>query len=135
MRTVTRSEAIQGIRSALLELVDDEHSACQVAADNNIYCRGFRQYSDEELRERYDWLVERTGTSDRKRLEVLANKWQLARQLVQDDELSCDVQCKERDTCQGWDTHSLDQLERYYQQLCHETVRIVSDDAARAAAP
>lgn len=122
MRTLTRPEAIEGIRGALLTMVDDEHSACQVAAENNIFCRGFRQYSDAELAERYDWLSKRA--SNREQLEDLANRWQLARQLVQDEELACDVQCVERDTCHGWDTHSDEALAKYYSQLFGEEVQV-----------
>ena len=124
MRTLTRPEAIEGIRTKLLSLVDEEHSACQVAADNNIFCRGFRQYTDAELAERYDWLAKRAGNRDQ--LEDLANRWQLARRLVQDKELACDVQCIERDTCHGWDTHPDEKLAQYYTQLFGEQVSVTT---------
>lgn len=132
MRTLTRPEAIEGIRKQLLSMVDDEHSACQVAAENNIFCRGFRQYSDDELKERYDWLAKRA--SDREQLEDLANRWQLARALVQDKELACDVQCVERDTCHGWDTHSDEKLAEYYSQLFDEEVTVTTPSVVQIGA-
>ena len=124
MRTIPRTEAIRDIRREILLLVDDDHSMCQVAARLGIYCHGFRQFSDEELMERYQWLVRRRGETNREALEELANRWQLARQLVRDEELSCDVQAVEHDTCLGWDGFTDERLEEFYRKLCNEEVRI-----------
>ena len=129
--TITREEAINSLRQTLLQLVDDEHSMCEVATRLNIYCRGFRQWTDEELRERYSWIVSRFGIKDRAQLEDLANRWQLARQIVQDEALSCDVQQLEHDTCDGWDTHSNIQLTRYCKELLDKDVEVVDEPRSR----
>lgn len=129
MRTIPRTEAIRDIRREILQLVDDDHSMCQVAARLGIYCHGFRQFSDRELMERYEWLVRHRGETNREALEDLANRWQLARQLVRDEELSCDVQTVERDTCLGWDGFPDERLEEFYRKLCNEEVRIGSGPA------
>lgn len=127
MRTVKRDEAIKDIRRELLKLVDDDHSVCEVAGRLGIFCRGFRQFSDQELERRYDWIVKRRNVKSREELEAFANRWQLARQFVQNQKLACDVQLDERDTCDGWDTFTLAQLERFYKQLCSEEVHVVDD--------
>lgn len=132
--TINRDQAITEIRSELLKLVDDEHSMCQVAGERNIFCRGFKQWTDEELAQRYDWIVEKHKAAGREELEDLANRWQLARQLVQDETLSCDVQCVERDQCMGWDTHSDQALARYYKELLHRDVVVTSEGATSATA-
>ena len=129
MRAMTREQAVEELRNALLELVDDDHSMCDVAARLGIYCRGFRQYTDEELRERYDWLVRRNAVNSREELEDLANRWQLARQFVQNAALSCDTQTREHDTCRGWDAFTNEALVEFHRRIRGEEIRI--SDATR----
>lgn len=123
MRVVTRTRAIEELRAALLTLVDDDHSLCEVAAREGIVCRGFRQFSDEELRERYDWIAKKRGAISRAELEKLANEWQLARQFVQNDAFACDVQAREHDTCGGWDDITDDMIVEALRKLRGEEVR------------
>jgi hypothetical protein len=127
MRTVKRDEAIQDIRREVLKLVDDEHSLCEVCSRLNIMCKGFRQFSDEELFRRYGWIAKRKGIKSREDLEAHANRWQLARQFVQNKALACDVQLEDRDTCDGWDTFGTKELARFYQQICGEEVEVADD--------
>jgi len=127
MMPVTRSEAIFGIRRAILELVDDDHSMCDVAAKMGIMCNGFRRLSDADLEARYGWLSQRQGKTGRAAVESLANRWQLARQFVSDTSLSCDVQTREHDTCLGWDGFSNEELASYYKTLCGEEIFVVPD--------
>ena len=124
MRTITRQDAIDGIRRAVLKLVDDDHSICQVAAEQGIMCKGFRRFTDDELAQRYDWLVKKKKPESREALEVLANRWQIARQLAEDERLACDVQMRDHDMCDGWDEFSNSRLARYYDELCHEAVEV-----------
>ena len=91
MKTWTRARAIDALRKRLLELTDDEHRACMVAAREQIFCGGFSQWKFGELRDRYGWIAKRRPRITRAKLEDLANRWQLARQFVNDSELSCDV--------------------------------------------
>jgi hypothetical protein len=125
--TMTRQEAVQAIRRKILEMVDDEHSMCRIAAEKGIFCHGFRQHTDEELRERYDWLLRNKPDMSREELEDLANRWQLARQVVNQVPVSCDAQTIERDTCRGWDTFDDDALARFYLELLGVQVEIVAE--------
>lgn len=127
MRVLTRIQAIEELRAALLELVDDDHSLCEVAAREGITCRGFRQFTEEELRSRYDWIVRKRPGATRTELEKLANQWQLARQFVQNQTFSCDVQAREHDTCGGWDDITNEMLIEALRKLRGQEVRIGSE--------
>ena len=59
-------------------MTDDEHSMCLVAAEQDLFCRGFAQYAFPELEDRYWWIVKTRPELARKELEDLANRWQLA---------------------------------------------------------
>jgi len=126
MRVLTRSQAIQELRGTLVALVDDEHSMCEVAARCGIFCKGFAQFDDAALRERYDWIVRARRPRDRAELEGLANRWQLARGFVMETDLSCDVQALEHDTCHGWDEHADEDLVRYHREIRGEDIAIES---------
>lgn len=121
---LTRQEVLSRIREELLKLVDEEHSICQIAAQKGLFCRGFSRYTDEELRERYGWLLMRPRALPRPRLEELANTWQLARQVVHDVPIACDVQQLEHDTCGGWDDFANEDLARFYEDLVGGKVTI-----------
>lgn len=126
MKTITREAAIEALRRRFLELTDDEHCMCSVAAELHVFCGGFSQWKSHELRQRYDWLLARNPRMTRAQLEDLANRWQLARQFVHDTPLSCDTQTMEHDTCRGWDGFTDEQLAEHMQQLCGEEVRVVA---------
>ncbi len=125
MKTIIRPDAIHIVRQHLLEFADDDHSMCEVAARYGIYCGGFSQWSFEELKDRYDWLVKRRPHITRRELERLANIWQLARQEVQGTEISCDTQTVEHDTCRGWDGWSNDDIARYIHEFRGVDVDVV----------
>ena len=124
MLTLPRRDAIRAIRARLIEMTDDDHSMCQVASEKGIYCRGFRQFTDEELKERYAWMLKRHPGAGREELEDMANRWQLARQIVDRVPLSCDAQQIEHDTCTGWDGFSDEDLARFYRQLLGSEIAI-----------
>ncbi len=125
MTMLTRQEAIRAIRGKLLDLVDDDHSMCRVASEQNIYCRGFRQFTDEGLRERYAWLLRRNPNMGREELEDLANRWQLARQIVDSVPVSCDAQALEHDTCSGWEGFDNQTLSRYYREMVGDEITVI----------
>lgn len=125
MITMKREAAVRAIRSKLLEMVDEDHSMCQVASEQEIYCRGFKRLSDKELRERYEWLLHRNPTMSRVELEELANRWQLARQIVDRVPIACDAQQIEKDTCSGWDTFDSPTIARFYKELIGDDVTVV----------
>ena len=125
MKTLTRAQAIEALRSRLLELSDEDHSVCAIAARHGIYCHGFTQWSFDELKRRYWWLADRRPHVTREELERLANIWQVARQQVLGTELACDTQATEHDTCKGWDEWDEATLARYVHELCGEPVAVV----------
>lgn len=122
---ISREEAIRRLRSVLVLYSDREHSACRVAAEKGIFCRGFSRYTEEELRKKYPWLVNRQPSISRRELEEAANRWQLARQTFTGIPLACDVQTLERDTCDGWDEFTNAQLARFCRDLLHERVVVI----------
>jgi len=127
MKTLTRTQAIAALRSRLLEMSDEDHSACEVATRHGIYCRGFTQWSFDELKRRYWWLADRRPRITREELERLANIWQVARQQVMGTDCACDTQALEHDTCEGWDQWDAPTLGRYVNELCGEAVEVVPD--------
>ena len=131
MKTLTRNQATENLRRRCIELSSEDHCMCEVAARMDVFCRGFARFTFEELKEHYDWIVAKRPCITRRELEDLANRWQLARQLVSGSELSCDNQTQERfhPTCQGWNTFSDEDLARFHQDLCGEEVQVVPDTA------
>lgn len=121
---MTREEAIARIREKLVSLTDEECCTCKVAAERGIFCRGFRQFTDKELRERYWWIVRKRPHITREELETIANDWQLAQQDVHSLPVACDVQSKVHDTCRGWTDFSNQELGVFLKQLTGEEVRI-----------
>ena len=124
MKTLSRNQAIGQIREALLRLVDDEHSLCQVAAEKHIYCHGVKQWTDSELERRLDWLVKIKRPKTRAELEEYANRWMLQRQEVLGVPISCDVQQIDRDQCCGWDQFDDVTLAQHYRELFDEEIQI-----------
>lgn len=124
MKTLTRDEAIDQMRHALLDLADEDHSICEVAAEKRIFCHGFKQWTDSELFRRFRWIAERRGVKTRAELETLANRWHLQRQEALGLPIACDAQQEDHDQCWGWDEFSNEQLESYYRELLNETVQI-----------
>ena len=135
MNKLTREEAITKLRSELKNYVDDEHSMCEVAARLNIFCGGFAQWTFSELKKRYPMIVRSRPRITPAELKELANRWQLARQFVNDDELACDTQCKEthHQICKGWDEHDEQDLAKFCCELTEQEVRVVPDPVPETA--
>ena len=133
MKTVTRSEALELLRTKLARSVDEEHSLCQVAARTGALCRGFKQWTFGELKQRFDWIARKHPRITRKELEVLANRWMLARQFVHDRPLACDAQQLERQhrICEGWGEFDESDLARHCTELLGEEHLVVPDPPAR----
>lgn len=131
-RTCTRPEVISDLRQAIEGLQDDEHSICRIAAERNLFCHGFAQWSFGELRRRYPQIVRGRPRIDRSRLEELADRWQLMRQQMTGKPTACDVQMHERSShqqCRGWDEFSDTDLEAFHAELCGEAVAIMPERA------
>ena len=125
MATMTRDQTIAELRHRFQVMTDDEHSMCRVAAEKGIFCNGFSRFSDDELREKYWWIVRKRPSLTRDELESLANLWQLAQQDVQHMACACDVQTRLHDTCRGWHDFTNDQLATYYEQIVGTPVRVI----------
>jgi hypothetical protein len=124
---INREDAISRLRRKLLELTNDQKSACQVATERPILCRGFARYSEEELREAYRPLVQREPSISRQALEGAANAWQLQRQREVGTLTSCDTQQMFYETCRGWMDFSNAQLSRFCLELLGEEVVVTGD--------
>jgi hypothetical protein len=129
---VSRPALIVALREELTRRAG-ETSICKLAAETGIFCKGFRRYSDAELKERYGWISKKNPDAPRKELEEVADRWQLARQDVVGALTSCDVQQLEHDACGGWDDFADDELARFLRELTGRDV--VVSETARQKAP
>lgn len=115
--TISREVAIGRIRIKMVELCEPGKSACQVATERNILCKGFNRDSDEELRWRYAPYVCGAETLSRSDLERVANHWQLVRQRTEEALVACDVQNRYYQVCRGWNDFSNDELSSFCFEL------------------
>jgi len=122
--SIERSEAINRLRTELLKHTDSETSLCKFAAERGVFCKGFARYGDGELRRKYNWITKRRPDMTRDELEEIANRWQLARQDVDDLPIACDVQRREHDMCNGWDDFTTEALSQFYSELTGEKIVI-----------
>lgn len=132
---ITRRHAVDLLRARLLTLTDDDHSMCEVASRLDLYCRGFSRWTFEELKQRYDWLVDRHPGIGPDALRAKANAWQLGRQELHQVPLSCDTQQHEHDTCLGWDEFTNRQLEDFLRELGGPDVTVGEGAPADAPTP
>jgi hypothetical protein len=123
--SIPRTEAINLLRAELLKRVDAGTSACKMAAEKGIFCRGFAPLGDGELKRRFSWISRRRPDISREELEDIGNRWQLARQDVDHLPIACDVQQQEHDTCRGWDDFSNEDLSRHYFEMTGNDVVVV----------
>lgn len=120
----SRPEAIARLREALRELTDDEHSICQIAAEQGIFCHGFRRWSASEFDRRWKPLLGRSTHLSRTQMEQLADVWQLAEQIRCRVTLACDAQKAPRAACRGWDEFSNSDLARYCSDILGKNVTV-----------
>lgn len=114
---VSRSAIIAALREELSHRAKGDMSICRLAAQTGVFCRGFRRFSDEELKERFGWIASRRPEATRRDLEEIADRWQLARQEVLGALTSCDVQQLEHDSCGGWNDFSDEDLSTFLREL------------------
>src|SRR5687767_15935164 len=120
-----RSTIIAALRDELGRRAHGEMSICKLAAQTGVFCKGFRRYSDQQLKESYGWIAKKDPAMPRAELEEIADRWQLARQDVFGAQTSCDVQQLEHDSCGGWDDFSNDDLARFLRELTGRTVEVM----------
>lgn len=117
---ISRSDLIATLRDELSRRAGDM-SICKLAAQTGVFCKGFRRYSDDELKARYGWIARKNPDASRQELEEIADRWQLAREDVLGAKTSCDVQQLEHDTCGGWDDFSDEDLAKFLRELTGRT--------------
>ena len=122
--TLNRNEIISRLRRELMQGTDEENSVCKVAAERGVFCKGFNRFTEEELRNRYDWIVAKDPAMTRGDLERIANDWQLAQQEVHELPMACDVQQKVYDTCRGWNDFTDEQLAKFYFRITGDEIAI-----------
>lgn len=127
--TISRQSAIGRIRVRMMELCDSNSSACQVAAELDILCRGFNRDSDQELRRRYALYVGGAEKLSRSDLERAANHWQLARQRTEGALVACDVQYLYYQVCRGWNDFSNEELSDFCLELTGARPKVIGDVA------
>jgi hypothetical protein len=123
---ISRPTLIVALREELSRRANGEMSICRLAAKTGVFCKGFRRYSDDELKERYGWIVERKPDISRGEHEEVADRWQMARQDVLGATTSCDVQQLEHDACGGWEDFSNEDLARFLRELTGRNVAVHS---------
>src|ERR1700687_2849839 len=72
---LSRPEAIALLRERLSALCDEDQCACAAAAQWDVFCGGFRAFSDPELRDRFSWIARTRPGASRDELERL--RWPL----------------------------------------------------------
>jgi len=122
----TRVEAIASLREALVKLCGDGRSMCQAAAENAIFCRGFRQWPEREFHDLWKPLIGVSTHLTRTQMERFADLWQLSEQVRQGLRLACDAQVVHSGVCRGWDEFSNVDLARFCGEILGRDV-LVSD--------
>lgn len=121
---VSRPQAIEILRSRLKRLCNDETCACGAAADLGIFCQGFRDLSDRELRNRFDWIARKRPKASRAELERLVGLYHRGRQEVTGAEVCCDAETREHCGCDGWNRFDNRELEKFCLELAGRRVEI-----------
>jgi len=122
-----RGDAIARLRAALVQLCDDEHSLCQVAAARGIFCQGFRRWNAAEFDRHWKKAIGRSTHLSREQMEEFANLWQLAEQIRQRVTLACDARINGLGGCRGWEEFSNDDLSRFCADVLGQSVRVVEE--------
>ena len=99
---LSRPAAVAVVRERLAALSEKGECACAAAARTDQFCGGFRALSDEELRQRFDWIARTRPGIPRAELERLISLYHLGRQEVGGLPVCCDVETREHCGCDGW---------------------------------
>ncbi len=121
---LSRQGAIRWLREALIQLIE-ECSRCDRATDHGIYCLGFRRFTGEELRRRYDRIQNARPAVTPEELKHLAHRWETARQIIERVPAWCEAHRPGSDACHGWDRFSSEELEQLCSKFLREAVAIM----------
>jgi hypothetical protein len=121
---LSRPQAIERIRGALLARAGEEECACSVATREGVFCHGFRELTDAEFRKRFDWIAAKRPRATRAELEQLVAFYHLGRQEVVGAALCCDVETRDHCGCDGWNRFDNPTLEKFCLELTGRPVQI-----------
>jgi hypothetical protein len=120
----TREEAIARLRPALRDLCGAEQSLCRVAADQGIFCGGFRRWPAREFHRRFRPYIGTSTHLTRLQMEAFADLWQLSEQVRVGMSLACDAASVSPGACRGWDELSNAELEMSCRELFGQNVTV-----------
>ncbi len=121
---LSRPVAIERMRKVMKALTDEENCMCMAAARLGIFCRGFHHLSDDEFRQRFHWITRTRPGAPREELERVVSLYHCGRVEVTGAALCCDVETREHQGCDGWNTFDNPSLEAFYLQLTGRHARI-----------
>ena len=114
----SRPEAFRRIREFVLSNMRDDETSCQAAARLGLFCRGYDQWTTEQLRGIYPWLAVRLPKdATREQLLKLIVAWDGARMLVHDVPTTCEAKALDHEGCLGLERHKGDSLKKLFPQL------------------
>jgi hypothetical protein len=93
---------------------------CRAAADEGIFCRGFRRWPEREFHDRWKEHLGVSTHLTRSQMEELADLWQRSEQLRRREVLICDSQTVCPGACAGWNEFTDEDLERFCRDLIPE---------------
>ena len=106
-------------------MTDGENSLCRIAAEQGIFCRGFRRWNVAEFDRRWRDFIGRSTHLSRSQMEEYANLWQLTEQLACGIPLACDALNAARGPCRGWNEFSNAVLGQFCADLLGMNVEVV----------
>jgi len=118
---LTRDDAILRLSKRLAALAGPRKSTCRFAAEENVLCRGFARFSDDEIRQRYGFL----GEAPRAELERRADEWHVTRLEIERAPTACDVQQHFVETCRGWNEFTNQELARFCRDILGDRVVVI----------
>lgn len=125
-RVWSRGEAISRLRERLIPMTDEDHSLCQVASEQGIFCRGFRRWNACEFDRRWRDHIGRSTHLSRAQMERYANLWQLGEQVRHRVPLACDaVQNSGHLPCRGWNEFSNDEIARFCVDVLGQNIEVI----------
>ena len=97
---------------------------CRAAAEEGIFCHGFKRWPEREFHDRWKDHLGVSTHLTRSQMEELADLWQLTEQVSRRDALICDAQTVCPGACRGWNEFTDSDLERFCLEILGETVNI-----------
>ena len=97
---------------------------CRAAAEEGIFCHGFRRWPESEFHDRWKGQLGVSTHLSRSQIEELADLWQFSEQLRRRDALICDAQTACPGACRGWNEFTDRDLEGFCLELLGRRISI-----------